>query len=448
MNRRAPAALLVGVLLVSCAVSVVRHGELDPTAATRVERGISTVRNLPFRRPVPMEVTTPEQLRRHLTRELRREYEPAKLAAVSTVYSLLGLLPSGIDLEREILRLYESQVAGFYEPRAAKLYLVDPPPALGSWWLRVLEALLRRDLVGEMLLAHELTHALQDQNFDVVGRMTDPLDDDRALAAAAAIEGDATLAGFAYLLGGLPTESLLALVDRLQAIPTEVAASLPDSPTLLRETLAFRYSSGARFAAWAYLRAGWDGVNAILVSPPESTEQVLWPEKYYVEPDAPTTVDLGGLDDYRTEAPGSLIEENTLGALLIRILFSVAFSPDRAEWIARGWDGDRFAAWSRGGRTHLYWMTAWDSVRDAKDFLLAEREALERRFPSSAVAASPDRAASSFPSPWFLERRGAKVLVILGVPSEECSARAEALWAKTTFSTRRPEPPFDLALHR
>ncbi|MGH7820241.1 MAG: hypothetical protein ACREQ9_10740 [Candidatus Binatia bacterium] len=444
-RRFAAAVSSLAALASACSYSVVRDGRLEAGQADRIRQGVAAIRGLDFLEAVPMEVKKPDELRAYLLEEMNREYTPQEIAGIASVYSRLGLLPREVDLTEALLRLYGSQVAGFYDPRARKLFLVHPAETSGGWLLKLLEVVLRRDLVGEMLLAHELTHALQDQHFGIVGRLDDAEDEDRAVAAGAVVEGDATLAGFAYVFGGLPDSSLFALVERLQGIPVEIASALPETPAVLRDALIFRYTQGARFVAWAYLHGGWSAVDALLASPPTSSEQVLWPEKYYVTRDDPTAISLGGLEDYRESREWTMLEENTLGELMIRILMREFFPDDRAEWIARGWDGDRFGAWRNDSATHLFWTSVWDSDRDAIDFFRAEGEILARLFPQSAPERTAERIETRGEEPWLVERRDRKVLVIVGVPAEEREERIARIWSETTFTPASPALELDRA---
>ena len=444
---RPPLRLWLALLfaLPACSYSIVRHGQINETAATRIERGLETLRGLKFVTPVPMEVKSPEELRGYLVQELERQYSPAQVHGLQRVYERLGLLPPTVDLGEALLKLYTSQIAGFYDPRVGTLFLVPSGVPAQGWMMSFLQFMLHRDLVNEMLLAHELTHALQDQHFGVLAMADDPEDDDRSLAIHAVVEGDATLAGFAYVLGGLPEGSLMELVERLDAVPAELEAALPDTPAVLRESLVFEYSAGARFVAQAYLRAGWPGVNALLAHPPTSTEQILWPERYFARPDSPTEVRLGGLDDYRTSDEWTVVEENTLGALTVRILAERFLDPSRAEQIARGWDGDRLLAFDRAGILHLYWMTIWDSEGDARRFFMAESEILAARHASSPRKSESERVTAGGEEPYWLERHGDKVLVALGVPTHEAAKRVENVWAKTTFAPMQIHLDLDLA---
>jgi hypothetical protein len=450
MSRRSGAVRLRGWFLLSllvsaCSYSIVRNGEINEGAATKIERGLQGIRGLTFRAPVPMEVKSPEELRRHLEAEIARQYTPDEVRGLQRVYERLGLLAPGVDLGQALVRLYTAQIAGFYDPHAGKLFLVPSglPPA--GWTVNFMQFVLRRDLVNEMLLAHELTHALQDQNFGTLAAADDPSNGDRSLAIHAVVEGDATLAGFAYLLGGLPENSLLDLVDRLGAVPAELEKALPDTPPVLRDELVFQYSAGAKFVALAYLRGGWAAVNELLAHPPTSTEQVLWPDKYFVKRSAPTLVRLGGLDAYRKPEEWTVVEENTFGALTVRILVEAFLDPTRAERVASGWDGDRFIAFGQGETLHVYWVSAWDSEAAAREFFAAEQEILARKFPESATQVTSDRITASGQEPYWLERRADKVLVALGMPTNDAGERIAALWADTTFSPEPIQMNLDLA---
>lgn len=445
MTARAVAAAAALCLLASgCGYRVVADGRVNEHAALRIERGIAELRGLAFTEPIVMDVKRPEALRAYLVEILDQDYSPQDIRDLSRVYALLGLLPPDFDLREALLHLYTAQIAGFYDPRTHRLYLVDPPAADVPPSIEVLQFLLRRDLVGEMLLAHELTHALQDQTSQALAAADDPENDDRALAVRAVVEGDATLAGFAYTLGGLREDALLDLVDRLGAIPDELAAVLPDTPPVLREPLVFQYSQGARFVAWAYLRGGWPAVDALLRHPPSSTEQVLWPDRFFQYPDAPTRIGLGGLDDYRRGGGWRALEENTIGELVMRIQLAGLLNPERAEWAARGWDGDRFAAFSRDRATHLYWMSTWDSERDAREFFDGEREALGKRSAPDEITTTAELASGAGSAPWLVERRGVHVLIVIGSPPAELAERRERIWAESTFTVERPEADLDL----
>lgn len=416
-------ALLLGGIS-ACSYRVVRSGAVDSSIAARIMKGLATLRGIDFVRPVAMEVRSPGALRTHLAQTLDRDYAPSELRDLSLLYAALGLLPPSVDLHEALLKLYTAQVAGFYDPAERTLYLVDPPSSDGGPLVEALQFVIRRDLVGEMLLAHELTHALQDQSSGALAAADDPSNDDRALAIRAVVEGDATLAGFAYMLGGLAEEQLGPLVEQLGAIPGDLADLLPETPRVLRETLVFQYAAGAEFVADAYRRGGWKAVDALLREPPQSTEQVLHPARYFVRPDAPMRIDLGGLDSYREDRAFRLLDENTLGELVTRILFESKLDANRAAQVATGWDGDRYVGFARGEELHVYWYSVWDRETDAEELETALREAF----------------------PFAVERRGTRVLVMIGIPEAERDARAAAIWKETKIGVEHRQGDPDQAL--
>jgi hypothetical protein len=429
----------------ACSYAIVRNGEINPRAAAAIERGLTKIRGLEFLSPVPMEVKSPEELRQYLQAELDRQYSPQEIRGLQRVYERLGLLAPDVDLGQALLKLYTAQIAGFYDPQAGKLFLVPSGVPPVGWMVNLVQFVLHRDLVNEMLLAHELTHALQDQHFGVLAAADDPTNDDRSLALHAVLEGDATLAGFAYLFGGLPERSLIELVDRLGAVPDEIQAALPDTPPVLRDSLVFQYTAGSRFVALAYLRGGWRAVDALLAHPPSSTEQILWPDKYFVRPDTPTEVRIGGLDAYRSDDQWVMLEENTLGALSVRILLAGFLDASRAEHVASGWDGDRFVAYGKDQQLHLYWVSIWDSEDAAREFFSAEREVLKSKFANSTAKAEEDRVIAAGDEPYWLERRGDKVVLAIGVPIQEAGKHVNGVWAKSVFVPQLIQTDLDVA---
>ena len=125
-----------------------------------------------------------------------RDYTDNRLEADWVAGALTGLYPAGLDLKAESLKLLKSQVAGFYDPHGKEMVLVEGGADVGVW-NNAAQFMIQRDVVGEMLLAHELTHALQDQNFDLESSLDKVKDnDDRALALKSVAEGDATHRGF------------------------------------------------------------------------------------------------------------------------------------------------------------------------------------------------------------------------------------------------------------
>jgi hypothetical protein len=236
----------------------------------------------------------------------------------------------------------------------------------------------------DTVLVHELTHALQDQSFDLekLQQEDDPLAD-TGTALTALAEGDATLTMMDFRsqtsFERLPNAE--RILGSMAADPDAMMSALPDlpgadqfaqAPVWLRDNLLFGYLQGMTFCISVRTRGGQKLLDhAFATDPPRSTEQVLHPEKWHTRRDDPVVIrlpDLGpDLPGYRKAADG------VMGELSVRSLLRQGPGDrDRAVAAAAGWGGDRFAVYEKadGGRL-LVWVTDWDSAADAREFRTA-----------------------------------------------------------------------------
>jgi hypothetical protein len=393
-------ALGVGLSLAGCASHrLVRHGRVDDDVLGGIRASLAALRGLDFTASVPATAESRDEIAATVRAEVEQSFAPGELEWAQAVDVRLGLLPAGSDLRRALERLYEEEGAGFYDPRTKRLILAERALGAGGVKLGLVGFLTGRDLVGEFLVAHELTHALQDQHWGLPTKPEPLLDQhgDRELARRALLEGDATLAGFAYLTGRpLPPAMIDAIEKQLHGVPAELARKYPDVPEVVRASLAFQYDEGTAFAGRALRSGGWPAVDAVHAEPPASTEQVLHPDRYFVRRDAPVPVAVRGTG--ALEAAGwTPVLEDTIGELAIRVLAGRSLPAERAAVVADGWGGDRLRAFARGGDVAIVWMTVWDSATDAGEFADAMRE-IHR----DAI----------------VEARDARVLVLLGAPGD------------------------------
>ena len=408
--RRRRAALAALVVLVGCGAGrVVRHGQVNEDALGAIRSGLPAIRGLEFTATVPALALSHEEISAMVASEIDQSYAPGDVERMERVYTRLGLLPPGSGLRPALQRLYEQEGAGFYDPRTKRLVLAKTAMRAAGMKVDFLGRLFGRDFVGEFLVAHELTHALQDQHFGIPTQPEPVVDahGDRELARRALLEGDATLAGFAYLFRGTPDAKLIATIEhQLHSVPAELARKYPDVPELVRASLAFQYDDGTSFAGRALASGGWAAVDRVQEDPPESTEQVLHPERYFDRREPPIDIRLGGTG--RLERAGwTRIFEDTIGELDIRLLAARAVPAEQAARVAAGWGGDRLRGLARGDDLVLVWMTAWDSTPDADEFAAA------------MPLANPEA---------HVEQRGARVLVLLGPVPADVVPR---IWAET-----------------
>ncbi|TAK04462.1 hypothetical protein EPO44_06795, partial [bacterium] len=292
---------------------VVSRGAVNQDKLQEIKTRVAALRGLDFKREVPIEIKSKEEMRRHFERDLEREYGNEKLQKIAVAYAKLGLFPEALDLKKSLLDFYTAQVAAFYDPETKKLVL--PEDLGGGILLGALQFLSQRDILGEMVLAHELTHALQDQHFSLEDRLRPSSNDDKTLAFHAMVEGDATLSGFGYLFGGIDDQSLALINQTVRESLQEARSTLSDVPEAIIEELLFQYYGGVSFVSRLLREKGWIAIDRLYSSPPLSTKQVLHPEKYFDLPDPPTRIDLKALaalfgPDWKE------IENNVLGELM------------------------------------------------------------------------------------------------------------------------------------
>jgi hypothetical protein len=338
-----------------------------------ISRRVEEIRGLKFKHPVAIERVTGEQTREYVRARIDRFASPQEVAAEELVDRILGLLPPATSLREAYAVTAGDAAAGFYDPGKQTFYLLANLPA-GA---------------GPILAAHELTHALEDQHYDLDARIERVQDDaDRSFALSAVHEGSATLVMAAYTARGLK-EGFLARED-LGAVATsqvEEVKRLAASSDVLRRPLLGAYILGASFLAHgdvAVVRGTSypvANVERAFREPPASSEQLLHPEKYW-DPrkrDEPKPV---AAPDLFAALPGWTGEANgRFGELFLGLLVGAqtpgAWSEDAlagAAWTneaASGWGGDAWSLWTRGDEAVLAAVTEWDTARDAKQFARA-----------------------------------------------------------------------------
>lgn len=320
-------------------------------------------------RPPALASSSRERLEGFLSRALAEQLPEQKAEAVAATYARLGLLPDTLELVPLFRSLLLEQVVGYYDPRRDTLYVVEG----------VQEGQLKP------ILVHELVHALQDQHTDLdsLTRSVER-DNDRAAAAQAALEGHATYVMMEWLLSAQMGASadLTAMPDLgslLGGIDPSLLAGTPvlrDAPRIIRESLIFPYMGGL-----AFLQRVWtaesDRPLPFGADMPESSEQVLHPDRFLGERDRPSRVVF--TED--PPVPWSEIHSDGLGELEVRIFLEEHLAdPEVAAVAGEGWDGDRYRLLRDGAREVLLWSTVWDSERDAEEFEEAVRRAFERRY--------------------------------------------------------------------
>jgi Zn-dependent peptidase ImmA (M78 family) len=383
------------------------------SATEEVLREASEIRKLPVLRPVKSGAQTRAEIERMLMRNLDEESSPEELRASELSLKRFGLLPADFRLREFLVSVLTEQILGYYDPKTQTFYLAD--------WI---------DLEGQRpVMAHELVHALQDQHFNLRRFDKWPKDDSDAEAAAhALIEGDASFAMLQYVMRDLTRAA--AMIKSMGGAST---AKIDAAPRVLRESLVFPYERGLLWVRQLHQRGGWEAVSRAYTELPRSTEQILHPEKYFAR-EAPVKIDLADLSAALGQG-WRRIDYDVSGEWgYYLVLDEYLRAADSSAKAAAGWGGDRYALYEKAqsGETFLAQLTSWDTEEDAREFFDAYSRRTTLRYkttPAAADDAETRRAWQTDGGGVVVERRGARVLVLEGVPAKTDAARlSKAAW--------------------
>ncbi|MBC8028960.1 MAG: hypothetical protein H7Z16_02520 [Pyrinomonadaceae bacterium] len=397
----------------------------------------SEIRELAILRPVRSGAESRADIERMLVRNLDKQRTPAEMHATELSLRKFGLAPSEFKYRPFIIKLLTEQVAGYYDTKEQRFRLAD--------WL---------DLEGQKpVMAHELTHALQDQHFNLKRFEKWPRgDSDAEIAAHALIEGDATLAMTMYML----KYPMVALAFTKSLAAGGISTEQYDlAPRAIRESLIFPYLNGSQWATQVYKRGGWAAVSKAYTNLPLSTEQIIHSEKYFsyerpikvALPDVTNLLSAGtGVSNQQSAIskqpspisnspfpgtagvpPAPRTRSSKSGAIASRplppprklptahrplpndawhriesdvngewsyylILDQFLNSPSESKRAAAGWGGDRYELYEGpGGQVFLAQLTAWDTDDDASEFFDAYVKRTKLRY----AQASPVELASA-----------------------------------------------------
>lgn len=421
------------------------------------EKILPKLRGLPFKREVGRDVTPREKLKDVILQEIDESSTPEEFRGNELALKAFGLIPMSLNLKETLVKLYTEEIAAFYDTHTEKMHLIKEPEKKTPPSL--LERLLGRTggfdkEENKTVIAHEMTHALADQNFDL-DKLDDAAkgDDDRVLALQALIEGEATLAMMGASMEdwdgketvNLPGEAMgrsFAMIAPFLSMTG--GPQLRQAPQYLMESLTFPYLQGLVFTASLTNKGGWEALNQAYRNPPLSTEQILHPEKYLTNPDAPTKLDPGPLP---LAPEWKEVHRNVMGEMAIGVLLR----RQGGKSAAVGWDGDTYIVFENSqGKLGLAWITTWDSEADATKFTNAlERYQvlkLQRTDTNPKDPPAQEVHQEKTDPTTFVQRRGQDVALLQGFPKSLTESLMKTLFAsskieKTHAPASTPKEP-------
>lgn len=434
MHLRVVAAAAAAALLASAGPA----GADDPTwtaklvaRADEIAAKVATLRGLAIKRTIDKGVMDDAGLRARILLRMDEDATPAERAADAAVAKRWGLVPMATDVDALVVDLLTEQIAGFYDPAEAKLYVSAKPASDDSW--------------ADMLMAHEITHALQDQHFGLTAWMKATKDDsDASLARQALVEGDGMALMIEYRLAGegygapWDHDEVVRLLTANMNVDQGGTQLIDRAPVALREAMLFPYRAGVAFVAALRKGRPWTAVDGAFTRPPRSTEQVLHPALYFADarPDAitptadPTTIDsaVWGEEGWR------------------EFLLAHGVDAERAAQAMAGWGGDRVVVRGAPAAVAAPWravgsaVLTWDTDVDALEFWDAASHALDHLAAGTLIVDAPDRMV------WLswqgrvtaMARRDRAIAVVTGAPLTRWSAVLADAWRWSITWAARP----------
>lgn len=395
------------------------HAQSNPRAKALcaqvpgIAKELTDITGMKLRHPVPCDFISKEQINQFLQKRVKESYSPDEVRAEELTLKKFGLIPPDFDLAKNEVDLLTEQAAAFYDYKRKKLFMTDSTS----------------DESQTPVLAHELSHALADQNYNL-GRFIRQggKSDDGASARLAVMEGQATWIMSEYVArkSGQSLRDSATLAAAMSSMESEgetadAAKSDPEypifdkEPLYLRRSLVFPYTQGMSFQQAVLMHDPEHGFGEVFVHPPVSTQQIMQPGKYF-ERVAPTDPPLPVVHlphGYKGLVGG------TLGEMEQGILLEQYSGKTRAAELAPHWRGCNFELLEnkKAGRVVLLYSTEWDSEDIARQYFAAYREVMRKKWKKMTVSSEePDAILGTADDGRFeLRRKGATVTSVEGL---------------------------------
>jgi hypothetical protein len=350
---------------------------------------------LPIKKQVKRKLTSRDEVVAYLTKHVNDE-DTKRLRRSELVLKKFGLLPQTFDLETFLVALLREEIAGYYDPKTKTVNLLD--------WVPMDEQ--------EPVIAHELTHALQDQAVGLdkwmkrgdkdLGEIrkdptpTDIENDEIDDAREAVVEGQAQAMMFQYALA--PTgRSIVDSPDLLQAMEEETLTGTPgtkvfnEAPIFLKESMTFPYSYGMEFIVQLMQKAGKEtAFSGLLKNPPHTTRQIMQPETYL----SGEKIDPMPVPDFKRDFKAyQKFDIGAMGEFDVAVLIEQYAGKPLSKQMYPAWRGGYYyAARAKSNPSAplgLLYVSRWSSPEKAEEFAEIYADSLPHRYKTVAVANAP-----------------------------------------------------------
>jgi len=347
----------------------------------------------PKRREVKHQLVSQEDVKRHMSEAMNESAAAQRLARSELVLKKFGFLPRDFDLKTFLVGASGQSIAGYYDFKTKTMCLLN--------WIALDQQM--------PIMAHELTHALQDQNYDLqvwhhqdkqsksrqaqAKLAVDAEDEQEDEARTAVVEGQAMVVYVDYTLKPLgrrltnSPDLVQVLKGRLEG-SYDTAVVVHNAPFMLKESALFPYREGLNFELELLKKGGTQLAFAgAFARPPRDTHEILQPEVYLEhEKQAPVLI-----PDLRTALPAEFeaYDSGTIGELDVRI-FARQFGRDNDVYVlGQNWRGGSYVAVKRAANPPepkastsdlgLLYVSRWKTRESAERFIQLYKASLAKR---------------------------------------------------------------------
>jgi hypothetical protein len=397
---------------------------------------------LPIKNSVKKQIVNRDQVEKYLSEKFESDVDRIRFERSELVLKKFGLLPRDFNLHNFLIKLLTEQIAGYYDEKTRTMNLLD--------WIA--------PDMQRAVMAHELTHALQDQSYDLekiskheeeiekrgLQNLKEMLDnDEKSSARSAVLEGQGMIVLLDYMLApmGKNVEDSPQIVDLMQgAMEKEKSSPVFESaPPLLQEELIFPYRQGTTFIKELLLAGGKKlAYSGVLNRMPATTREILEPKEYLAGRRVPPLYlpEMGFLKkDYEPYDAGAV------GEFDVVVLLKIYAAESQAKYLSPEWRGGAYYAAGRKGQkpvdknstahVALYYISKWASAGAAEEFARIYASALPQRYsglkhlPPDPAKPGLDRYTSS-DGPIFIQQTGNMVVAVESFDPESAQKLIEA----------------------
>jgi hypothetical protein len=377
-------------------------------------RALSGITGWKVQRTVPAEILSKDKFAKMVEEGVKDAEGNKETRAAETALKMFGLVPPDFNLAQESGDLLAEQAAAFYDYKKKRLFVLDST---------------KNDNEQLLALAHELAHAIADQQHPLRKFLGDADGDEQATARQAVIEGQATWLSWAYLSkkAGGRGEVPRALVDRLADGAGASGDDFPvftQAPLYIRESLTFPYTEGMRFQDAVYRELGPAAFERVFREPPRSTQHIMHPETYLAGR-MPTMPALPRLE----EAAGKearhfrILADGDVGEFDYGVLLRQYIGETEGREAASHWRGGVYRLYEHKQAKYpvLAHSSEWDSPEAARTFFELYQRVLRAKWKMLEIASSsPGQVTGTGDSGRFsLRLEGVIVHSIEGIQSQE-----------------------------